>query len=88
MAAMEQDVLDAIVDSVGRGGRSLDDNPKLAFMLKRAQGMGIAASRIEAACGATLPGTAPAPSDPELAAAPEHTPVCGGAWARVAIGRV
>ena len=88
MAAMEQDVLDAIVDSVGREGRSLEDNPKLAFMLKRAQGMGIATSRIKAAYGATLPGTALAPSDPEPAAAPEHTPVCGWAWAHVAIGRV
>ena len=55
LAAMRQDVLDSIADSVERGGRDLSENSKLAFLLKRASAMGVADSDIEGAVGGPIP---------------------------------
>eukprot|EP01050_Picozoa_sp_SAG11_P016988 SAG11_NODE_2388_length_3416_cov_2.842327_4_plen_395_part_01 len=54
LAAMKEDVLDSIRDSVMRGGRDTSENPKLAFLLKRAAAMEIGSAAIEAACAQAL----------------------------------
>ena len=55
LAAMRQDVLESITESVQRSGRDLSQNLKLGFMLKRASGMGIPDSEIEEAIGGPIP---------------------------------
>ena len=76
LAAMRQDVLDSIVESVQRSGRDLSQNLKLGFMLKRASGMGIPDSEIEEAVGGPIPtaGASPSSSAAAAAAAPSKPP--------------
>ena len=55
LAAMREDVLESIMESVQRSGRDLSQNLKLGFMLKRASGMGIPDSEVEEALGGPIP---------------------------------
>ena len=83
LAAMREDVLESIMESVQRSGRDLSQNLKLGFMLKRASGMGIPDSEIEEALGGPIP-TGTGSSAAGSPAKPPPVAASGGSSAVVA----